>query len=163
MFCQLGIGRNRRVGTSLATAIEFRIIRPRVSEASDSFEVRGFGRGHDCRRFIVHSARHRACSLAVRDILGDALWAMMVAWWMGALAPDMRLGGRAGSRLAFCCAVEFSQLYHAPVLDAVRRTTPGQLVFGSGFDMRDLVAYAMGVLTALMLEWAVRRSYARGD
>ena len=111
---------------------------------------------------VVHSG---AIVLAprLRDVLGDALWAMMIAWWIGALAPGMRLDRRAGLALVVCWAVEFSQLYSAPMLDAVRRTTPGQLVFGSGFDTRDLVAYAMGVLTALMLEWAVRRSYARGD
>ena len=96
----------------------------------------------------------------VRDVLGDALWAMMVAWWVGALAPDMRPGVRSGLALACCWVIEFSQLYHLPVLDAVRRTTPGQLVLGSGFDVRDLWAYAMGVLAALLLETAVRRSRA---
>ena len=96
----------------------------------------------------------------VRDILGDALWAMMVAWWAGALAPDMPPGVRSGFALAFCWAVEFSQLYHLPVLDAVRRTAPGQLVLGNGFDVRDLGAYAMGVLAALLLERAIRRSRA---
>jgi hypothetical protein len=96
----------------------------------------------------------------VRDVLGDALWAMMVAWWVGALAPDMQPGVRSGLALAFCWSVEFSQLYHAPVLNAVRRTTAGQLVLGSGFDVRDLGAYAMGVLAALLIEQAMRRSRA---
>jgi hypothetical protein len=85
---------------------------------------------------------------------------MMAAWWVGALAPDMRPDVRSGLALAFCWAVEFSQLYHLPVLDAVRRTTPGQLVLGNGFDVRDLWAYAMGVLAALLLERAMRRSRA---
>jgi len=105
---------------------------------------------------IVHW-RVTALPLPVRDVLGDALWAMMVGWWIGALAPDMRLGARAGIALAVGWGVEFSQLYHAPVLDAVRRTTPGQLVLGSGFDVRDLWAYAMGVLAALLFETAMRR------
>ncbi len=105
---------------------------------------------------VVHSG---AIVLAPgpRDVLGDALWAMMIAWWIGALAPDMRLERRAGLALVVCWAVEFSQLYSAPVLDAVRRTTTGQLVLGSGFDPRDLVAYAVGVLIALVLEAAMRR------
>lgn len=102
--------------------------------------------------------RATALSLAVRDVLGDALWAMMVAWWIGALAPEMRPGSRAGLALALCWAVEFSQLYHTPVVDAWRGTTMGHLVLGSGFDPRDLVAYAIGVLTALMLEQSIRRS-----
>jgi hypothetical protein len=92
----------------------------------------------------------------LRDVLGDALWAMMIAWWIGALSPSRRLGARAGLALAFCWAVEFSQLYHAPVLDAWRGTTMGHLVLGSGFDPRDLGAYAMGILAALMLEGALR-------
>jgi Protein of unknown function (DUF2809)/Peptidase family S58 len=78
-----------------------------------------------------------ALSPALRDILGDALWAAMVSWWMAAAAPALRLSRRAGAAIAFCFAVEFSQLYHAPALDAIRRTTAGHLVLGSGFDPRD--------------------------
>jgi hypothetical protein len=106
---------------------------------------------------VVHW-RATALPLTVRDVLGDALWAMMAAWWIGALAPEMRLGSRAGVALALCWAVEFSQLYHAPVVDAWRGTTLGHLVLGSGFDPRDLAAYAIGVLGALMLEQSIRRS-----
>jgi len=89
---------------------------------------------------------------AVRDILGDALWAAMIAWWMAAVAPAVRLSLRSAVALAFCAAVEFSQLYHAPALDALRETTIGQLTLGSGFDSRDLVAYAAGVVAAALLE-----------
>lgn len=106
---------------------------------------------------IVHW-RATALPLAVRDILGDAFWAMMVAWWIGALVPHMRLAGRSGLALGLCWAVEFSQLYHTSVVDAWRGTTMGHLVLGSGFDPRDLGAYAVGVLAALMLERAVRGS-----
>ncbi|MEP6495993.1 MAG: DUF2809 domain-containing protein [bacterium] len=93
----------------------------------------------------------------LRDFVGDGLWAMMIGWWIGALAPSTRLVARAWFALAICWAVEFSQLYHAPTLDAWRRTTPGQLVLGSGFDLRDLGAYALGVLMTLILERSVRR------
>ena len=82
---------------------------------------------------------------------------MMIAWWIGVLAPNARLTLRAGFALAICWAVEFSQLYHAPALDAMRLSTLGQLILGSGFDPRDLVAYAIGVLAALILESTVRR------
>jgi hypothetical protein len=105
---------------------------------------------------VVHW-RGGLLSPTVRDVLGDALWAMMIAWWIGALAPDKRLGVRSGLALAVCWAVEFSQLYHAPALDAWRQTTLGQLVLGNGFDVRDLGAYALGVLAALSLEVNVRR------
>ena len=104
----------------------------------------------------VHE-RGDALSPVVRDVLGDALWAAMVAWGIAAIAPAMRLPWRAAIALALCFVVEFSQLVHAPALDALRRTTAGQLVLGSGFLSRDLAAYAAGVLAAMLLEWAIRR------
>jgi hypothetical protein len=94
-----------------------------------------------------------------RDATGDALWAAMIAWWVGAVAPGAPLRARAAAALAFCFAVEASQLYHAPALDALRGTTVGRLVLGSGFDPRDLVAYAAGVLVACAAE---RAAFRRG-
>jgi hypothetical protein len=92
-----------------------------------------------------------------RDVLGDALWAAMMAWWVAAAAPAIRLPWRAAVALAFSFAVEFSQLYHAPALDAFRRTTAGHLALGSGFDARDLAAYTAGVLAAVLFERAIGR------
>ena len=94
---------------------------------------------------------------ALRDMLGDALWATMIAWWVAALVPRASLRTRAIAALAICFAVELSQLYHAPALDALRRTTAGHLVLGSGFDPRDFVSYALGVLAAALLERIVRK------
>jgi hypothetical protein len=100
-----------------------------------------------------------ALSPVARDVLGDALWAAMIAWWVGAAAPTARLSRRAVMALAICFAVELSQLYHAPGIDALRETTLGHLVLGSGFDPRDFVSYAVGVLAAALLELVmVRRS-----
>jgi hypothetical protein len=87
-----------------------------------------------------------------RDALGDALWATMLSWWIGAAAPRASLGKRSLVSIAACWAVELSQLHHAPGLDALRRTPPGHLVLGSGFDPRDLAAYAVGVLAATACE-----------
>ena len=84
---------------------------------------------------------------------------MMIAWWIGALTPRTPLAARGVIALAFCWTVEFSQLYHSPILDSWRLTTPGQLVLGSGFDPRDLAAYAFGVLAALALELLVRHRH----
>ena len=104
----------------------------------------------------VHS-RGGALSPLMRDVLGDALWAAMAAWWIAAVAPAIRLAWRAAVALALCFAVEFSQLVHLPVLDALRRTTAGHLALGSGFDRRDFAAYAGGVLAAVLLERAIER------
>jgi hypothetical protein len=106
--------------------------------------------------------RGDALAPVVRDVLGDALWATMVAWWVAAAAPTIRLPWRAALALAFCFAVEFSQVYHTPLLDALRRTTAGHLVLGSGFDPRDLAAYGVGVFAGVLVEWAtVRRRSVR--
>lgn len=78
----------------------------------------------------------------------------MMVWWVSAIAPAAALRVRAVVALSICGAVEFSQLSHAPVLDAIRGTLAGRLVLGSGFDARDLVAYVAGVLAATVLEYA---------
>lgn len=96
-----------------------------------------------------------------RDTLGDALWAIMIAWWTGVLAPHARLAMRCMVAYAVCAIVEVSQLYHTPALDAVRATMLGHLVLGSGFDPRDLVSYAAGVALAAVLEWTIVRRRMR--
>ncbi|MEO8562440.1 MAG: DUF2809 domain-containing protein [bacterium] len=93
---------------------------------------------------------------ATRDVLGDALWAVMITWALGTLVPDARLPARGAVALAICYGVEVSQLVHSPVLDAMRATNAGRLMLGSGFDPRDLVAYSAGVLAAILAERLVR-------
>ncbi len=100
---------------------------------------------------LVH-LRGEALGSAARDMIGDALWAAMIAWWVGALVPRARLPSRSAAAYAICAVVEVSQLYHTPWLDALRATTVGHLVLGSGFDPRDLAAYAVGVAGAGLFE-----------
>jgi hypothetical protein len=104
------------------------------------------------------AVRHAGIPLggAARDVAGDALWATMMTWWIGALAPGAPIARRGAAALAVCWAVELGQLLHGPALDAARRTTIGHLVLGSDFDARDLAAYAAGVLAAAALEWVIR-------
>ncbi len=103
---------------------------------------------------VVHT-RGAALGPVARDVLGDALWASMVVWWAGALAPHARLATRSAAAYVICAGVELSQLFHAPALDAVRATRAGHLVLGSSFDPRDLAAYALGVVGAALFEGAV--------
>lgn len=91
-----------------------------------------------------------------RDMLGDALWASMIAWWLGALVPRARLAARSAAAFAICAGVEVSQLLHSPALDAIRATRMGHVVLGSGFDARDFLAYALGVAGAALLETVAR-------
>ncbi|HSL71241.1 MAG TPA: DUF2809 domain-containing protein [Longimicrobiales bacterium] len=93
---------------------------------------------------------------ATRDILGDAVWAVMITGWVAVVTPAMRLPARAAIALAICFLVELSQLYYAPGIEAVRVMTVGHLVLGSDFDPRDLAAYTAGVLTAMLIERAIR-------
>jgi hypothetical protein len=86
-----------------------------------------------------------------RDVLGDVLWAAMMMFLLGAALPRVRLLVRAGLALAICFAVEISQAYHSPRIDALRATAVGRLVLGSDFDARDLAAYALGVVSAALL------------
>lgn len=92
---------------------------------------------------------------------GDALWAAMMFALCGMAWPRVATWRLAGIALATCWAVELSQLYHAPWLDAIRATTPGHLVLGSAFHAIDLVAYAIGVAVAALVEIAVARPPAR--
>jgi len=119
-------------------------------------------------RFIVFTAITVAVGLlvhlagapvgpAARDVLGDALWAAMVVFGIGAVAPGTRLVVRSAVAYAICAAVEVSQLFHAPALDALRETGLGHLVLGSGFDARDFAAYAGGVAGAALIELAINR------
>jgi len=93
-----------------------------------------------------------------RDVAGDALWAAMMVWWIGALTPNVKLAVRAVAAYAICASVEASQLHHAPTLDAIRAMPLGHLVLGSGFDPWDLATYALGVAGAVLVETAVRRA-----
>ena len=96
----------------------------------------------------------------VRDFAGDSLWAMMMAWWVGALAPSAARITRTSMAYAICVGVELSQLIHTPVLSAIRATALGHLVLGSGFDPRDLLAYLVGVSLAAVAERYIRASPA---
>ena len=108
----------------------------------------------------VHLAGH-ALPVRLRDLAGDALWAMMMVWWMGVLAPRAPLWGRAAAALTVCILVEASQAFSPAGLASVRRTALGHLVLGSDFDPRDLVAYAVGVCAAVLAERGGRRRGAR--
>ncbi len=76
---------------------------------------------------------------------GDALWALMVMLLYGFAWPRWIIARTALAALATSFAVEFSQLYQADWINAIRHTTLGHLVLGSGFHAMDLLAYAVGV------------------
>ena len=59
--------------------------------------------------------------------------------------------------LGVAWAVEFSQLYHATWIDTIRSTRLGHLVLGSTFNWPDLLAYAIGIAVAALMEQHFRK------
>ena len=88
---------------------------------------------------------------------GDALWALMVMLLYGFAKPRWPVAGTAIAALATSFAVEFSQLYQADWLNAVRHTTLGHLMLGSSFHAPDLVAYTVGIAVGVVAELLLRR------
>ncbi len=89
----------------------------------------------------------------VAEYAGDTLWALLVFLGISVVRPTARVSHRGAMALAFAYAIEFSQLYHAPSIDAVRRTTLGGLVLGFGFLRSDLVCYTFGVAMGAMIDY----------
>jgi hypothetical protein len=87
---------------------------------------------------------------------GDALWALMVFVGFGFLLPRAPTWVVALLALTFSGGVEFSQLYQAPWIDAIRATIPGKLLLGNTFNWPDLPAYAAGVVLGAWAEWRLR-------
>jgi len=87
---------------------------------------------------------------------GDALWALLVFFAFAWLWPAVRTASIAILAFSFSCAVEFSQLYHAPWLDAIRQTWFGRLALGDTFAWADMLAYLAGIACGAGLELFVR-------
>lgn len=99
---------------------------------------------------------------AIARFGGDALWAAMVLWLAALARRHAATHHLALSALAIAFAVELSQLYRAPWIDALRATRGGALVLGQGFQWSDLVCYAAGVALAAGLDAGiVRRQRSR--
>ncbi|MES2659241.1 MAG: DUF2809 domain-containing protein [Verrucomicrobiota bacterium] len=83
---------------------------------------------------------------------GDALWALLVFFGFGFLFKRISTLRLSLVSLGFAWVIEFSQLYHAPWIDAIRAMRIGHLVLGSTFNWPDLPAYAIGVAVGALLE-----------
>ena len=105
------------------------------------------------------ASRHFAAELPawLAKNAGDSLYATMIFFAFGFVRPDARTSRVAIAAIAFCFAIEFSQCYRAPWLDAIRATTPGHLVLGQGFHVLDLGYYLVGVAVASLIEMIASR------
>lgn len=88
--------------------------------------------------------------------VGDVLWALMAFLGISVFIPNRSTIQRGLIAIAFADAIELSQFYHAPWVDALRRTTVGGLVLGFGVLWTDFVCYAVGVAIGMLIDrWLV--------
>jgi hypothetical protein len=88
----------------------------------------------------------------VAEYAGDTLWAAMVYWLIVLFRPRMQVPVAAALAFGIALAVEFSQRFHAPWLDAFRSTSLGALLLGQGFLWSDVACYAAGAALAVALD-----------
>lgn len=92
---------------------------------------------------------------------GDALWALMVFFGLGAVFRRASTLQVAAGALGFSSAIEVLKLWQAPWLAAVRHTTLGHLVFGHAFSWQNLAAYLVGVLLGVAGEAMADRARSK--
>jgi hypothetical protein len=89
---------------------------------------------------------------------GDTLWALMVFWCFCIVTPNAKTWKISLAAIVFSYAIEFSQFYNAPWIDAIRDTTLGGLILGFGFKFSDLVCYSMGILFGAIIHRQLTKS-----
>jgi hypothetical protein len=88
---------------------------------------------------------------------GDALWALLVFLLLGIARPSWSTPTVALLALTVSFLDEFSQLYQAPWINAIRETGLGHIILGSAFSRIDLIAYTIGITFAALPEYLVFR------
>lgn len=83
---------------------------------------------------------------------GDALWALVAFLGIGLIVTRASTWTVALLAMAFSVIIEVGQLYHAPWIDSIRRTTLGGLILGFDFVWSDLACYAAGVGLGIVIE-----------
>lgn len=77
---------------------------------------------------------------------GDSLWAAMIYCGFRVIGVKKPLVGSFILSMLFCIAIEFSQLYQADWINAIRDTVLGGLILGKGFLAIDLIRYTIGIM-----------------
>jgi hypothetical protein len=83
---------------------------------------------------------------------GDTLWALVAFLGIGLFLPRGSTRHVALLAIVFSVMIEVSQLYDAPWIASIRRTTLGGLILGFGFLWSDLACYAVGVGLGALIE-----------
>ena len=87
---------------------------------------------------------------------GDVLWATLIYLLLCIVFSAWRPLKLAVYALIFAFAVEFSQLYRADWINALRDTRIGALVLGRGFLTSDLVCYTICIVIPMLLDLKMR-------
>lgn len=98
----------------------------------------------------------------VTDIAGDALYAVAVYAGLAAVWPGGRRAVLAAGAAVWCTGVELSQLTPVP-RDLAAHVAPVALVLGSGFEVRDLVVYALAIVVAAVVDARVSALLLPGE
>lgn len=84
----------------------------------------------------------------LRDASGGIAYviafAILAGYW---LPPTLA----ALAALAFTSTIEFLQLWHPPLVEALRHTLPGRFILGTTFHWSDFPPYVIGALLARTL------------
>ena len=91
---------------------------------------------------------------------GDVLYATLIYWLIGLLAPTLSTLRTATIAILFCFGIEFLKFCTVPWLVAARQSIAGALVLGHGFHVSNLVCYTLGVALAVAIEKLLRRKSA---
>ena len=92
---------------------------------------------------------------------GDALWSLGVYWGIAWLIPNASIKKVVVLALLVSYADEISQLYQAPWLNAIRRTSLGHLVLGSAFSWLDMLVYTIGIAAGATIDYFLPFNSAR--
>jgi hypothetical protein len=95
----------------------------------------------------------------VQNATGTALYASMVYVAIVFFWPRMRPFLAGAIAIAFCWAVEVSQLTGVPAYLSARSII-ARLVLGVSFDPWDLAWYPVGVIPLVAIHWFLRRTPA---
>ena len=83
---------------------------------------------------------------------GDTLWSLALFLTIGLIRPGIRTTTAAVLTVVIAFAVEFSQLYQAGWINAIRQHRIGALFLGNGFVWSDLPCYVVGCLLGVAVD-----------
>jgi Protein of unknown function (DUF2809) len=90
----------------------------------------------------------------VSGVVGDGLYAVMVYLLVAFVVPKARAATVGGVAFGLCVMIELTQLTGVSAA-VVQVWWPARYVLGTTFQAVDLVAYAVGALSAAVLDRAV--------